>query len=412
VSSGYSSANGSLEISNNGTVPSDGDDGTAASVDVQLEIHTDDIKALRNRFALNEATTFVEPGDGAGSVASAGNVAGEFTCAGWQLDRRLLHANNDTAGLIRRSFDGGYTWSSEHTVGASGAYVGIASQTDSSAAILVFSSAGEISLTGPGNAWTETLLTHTGTAVPGCIVADPFNASTYWIGGLDGTTPVVWQIVSVNGVSPPTQTKIALTGGVAGVNVICPGRNQLLAASNDSGTSHLWSITGGVATVVTPPSTTFIVDILWLDAFSKWLLVASNGSSTLELWTSPSGATGTWTALSSSYLISLESASFVVNSVLRGACIVGPLAGGTNAPCTVIIPISLVGGATVQALLVSPDGGATWKTLPDPLARHQSVSPLPTAKRCRVINNRVMAFTYQAAGKVYHALSSRGGLPV
>lgn len=394
------------EIANNTPLPNDGDNADAASVDVPLELTMDDVKRLRVRASFDEATTFVEPGDGLGFVATSGNVGGEFSCAGWQLDRRILHANNDA--FIRRSFDGGYTWSTEFTNGGS-TFLGLASQTDSSAAIETAVGA-HVAVTGPGNAWNRVSISSAGAVTPSCIVADPFNASTYWVGGLDNGSPKVWKMVTVNG-AVPTQTQIALTGGAAGANVVAAGRNNVLAASNDAGTSRLWSISGGVGTAQTPPSATFIVDIHWLDAFGYFLLVASDGASTLELWTSPTGATGTWTALSSTYLVSLELGSFVVNGFLRGSCVVGPLSGGVGAPCLFMLPITL-SASTTGAILVTADGGTTWKTLPDPLARHQSLSPVPQFRRLRVVNNRVIASAYSSAGKVYHALSARGGIPL
>lgn len=407
MSGGYVSAVTAVEILNSGTVPSDGDDAIAASVDVELELLADDTKALRNRDGVNQATTFVEPGDGSGIVVTGGNTAGEFSFAVWQLDRRILHANNEaTAGIIRHSFDGGYTWATEYT-NAGTVWAGLASQTDSSAAIGVNSGAGNLYITGPGNAWQAWAISGTTPVVPLCILADPFNASTYWVGGSDDGFPAVWKVVTVNGGSP-TETKVVLVGGAAGCNVVCPGRNNVLAASNDSGTVHLWSITGTTGTAVTPPTSSFITDILWLDAFGVFLLIASNGS-TLELYLSATGANGSWTSPpSTSYLVALEGAAAVASANLRGACVVGPLAGGLKAPCLVMIPIAFNGG---QALLISADGGQAWKTLPDPLARHQSLAPLPTVKRLRVVNNRVIAYAYQAGGHVCHALSARGGMP-
>lgn len=410
MSSPYQSQ-ASGDIANDNVLPSDGDAAVAASVDVPFETITDDVFRLRARASLDECTTFVEPSDGLGIIATGGNVAGEMCIEAWQIDRRLIHANNEaTAGVIRKSYDGGYTWTSEFT-NATSVWLGLASQSDSSAAIET-SVGAHIALAGPGNAWTLTSISSSGSVTPSCIVADPFNASTYWVGGVDGTTPKVWKQVSVSGVSPPTQTQIALTGGVAGVNVVCAGRNAVLAASNDSGTSHLWSIVAGVGTVVTPPSATFITDILWLDAFGIFLLIASDGSSAFELWTSPTGATATWTAVTGSYLVSLEANAFVSHSFIRGACVVGPLAGGLKAPCLVMLPLAWVAPSSTTFILVSADGGTTWRPIPDPLQRHQSASPKAKVTRVRAVGNRVAALGYQAAGAVYHALSGRGGMPV
>lgn len=409
MSGPYRSA-ASGEIANLSTVPNDGDSGTAASVNIPTELVQDDVFRLRARFAYDEATTFVEPGDGLALRGGSGTVAGEHTWTPWALEPRMIHAYDDAT--IKKSVNGGYTWSTEVTI-ATATFAGAACQTDSTAAVYVTSAPiGAIACTGPGNAWTQTALAGTTPCTPLNITADPFRASTYWVGGSDNSIPKVWSQVSVNGAAP-TQTQYTMSGGTAGVNVLAVGRNVILAASNTAGTSRLWSIVpGGAVTSVTPPSATFIVDIQWLDSFGWFLLVASNGT-TIELWTSLTGGTGTWTTRGT---VAFQAGFGVPNALLRGSCVVGPLSYGASVPspfiagalpCLVVLPV--VG--TAQMIVLSSDGGVTWNVLPNPLARHVSLSPNNNATRCRVVNNRLIAYGYNAVGNVASAFGMRAGRP-
>lgn len=405
------SAAAGTEILNGNTIPSDGDAEAAASVNVPLSLTTDDVKRLRTRFAFDELS-FCEPGDGQALRGGSGTVAGEHSWAPWALDRRMIHAYDDAT--IKASFDGGYTWGTEQA--GLNSVKGLAAQSDSSAAVYVTAgAAGNLTFTGPGNAWASTGFPGTLPVVPSCIVADPFRASTYWAGGTDNALPKVWQIVTVNGAFPSSFTQYSLTGGVAGAQIVAPGRTFVLASSNDAGTSHLWQITpGGASAVATTPSATYIVDIQWLDSFGWFLLVASNGSTSIEFWTSPTGATGTWTRATTPF----DASAFVANPTqVRSSCVVGSLSYGATLPspfvpgalpCLVVIPITLVTSGTSQMMLVSSDGGLTWSLMTDPMARHQSLTHKFTQK-VRVVNNRVVCYSFQAGGNVAHALGLRGG---
>jgi hypothetical protein len=414
VSGPYRSAATGTEIVNLETVPADGDAGAAASSNVPDELLADDIFRLRARLAYNEAASFCEPGDGLALRGGGGNVAGEHTWAPWSLEQRMIHAYND--GTAKRSLDGGYTWGTEINLGAT-TMAGAAAQSDSTGIVHVTGGgSGQIAFNGPGNAWTSFGLAGTTPCVPLNILADPFRASTYWVGGSDNALPKVWQQVSVNGASP-TQTQYALTGGTAGINVLAVGRNLILAASNTAGTSRLWQITpGGAGVAVTPPSATFIVDIQWLDSFGWFLLIASNGA-TLEIWTSLTGGTGTWTSRGT---IAFQASNFVANASLRGSCVVGPLSYGGSIPspfvsgalpCLVVLPVTNTTISNQAMLALSADGGVTWQLAPNPLARHVSLAGNNSVSRCRVVNNRLIAYGYNAGGNVAAAFGLRAGRP-
>ncbi len=386
---------------------------TASSVGQHLFLLDDRSQKTTNQLAVNAFQNFAVPGAGLGNIATtSGNVVGSAVSAGWAVEKRMLFASNTVN--VFASYDGGFTWSTEATTTMTHSDF-VANGQTSALAVGSVGGAGSCRAYGSLNNAGSSNNTMTATGVPTVtrVRPDPYQTDTFWVVGVDSTGPVgsVWKVVTVNGTSPVTQTQVPASGaGSTGtLTLVAVGKTTILAGN----ATNLFTCSPSSPTFAlsqTSPTATPIVDLFWSDHTNAFVLVASSGTNSLEFWRSATGATGTWTNfsqanLASTYGTNLTGAGTSFINVISGF----PLVTSTN-QSIIVLPVHLDGGA-IWDLAFTYDGGISWKLLPDPLAMHQGVSPLPKVQRVSIINNRLMAYGYQAAGNIYHALSSRTGNP-
>lgn len=391
-----------------------GASGTLTSSTVGGHIFSLDDRSSRtaNLLAVNAFQNFAVPGDNHGSIATSGNVVGSAVSAGWAVEKRMLFANNTVT--VFASYDGGYTWTTEATTVMTHADF-VANGQTSALAIGAVAGAGSCrpygSLNNAGG--SNSTLPASGTPSVNRVRPDPYQTDTFWVVGFDSSgagSGSIWKVVTVNGVSPPTMTQAIVTGtgSTSTLSLVAPGKTTILATNG----TQIYAFSPSSPVAVGPqtsPTATAIVDLFWVDSISKFLLIASSGPSSLEFWSSSTGLTGSWGNLSvaslSTTYSALTGAGVSFTNVISGF----PGVTGTN-QSIVAIPVRLASGS-VWDIAFTYDGGFSWKLIPDPLAMHQTPSPKPTIQRVSLINNRLMAYAYQAAGTVYHALSSRTGNP-
>lgn len=339
---------------------------------------------------------WIEPGDGRGIIATAGNNVNGACALTWHASRRILFTNNDESAYS--SEDGGYTWQVEYTSagndikGCATRYENENDQTDLASAIVIQTVAPAVELRTrgvSGAGWASTMLTN-GIAAH-VVVADPFSGG-FWVGGLaTGPVKAVWHYLDVDGGSGGTQTAITGMTGVQQIDIVAVGRDYILAASSAGGEPiYRWARGASAATAIVSPVGNDILDILWDDVNETFIMIVDNGSE-LEVWVSADGSTGTWSQVA-------DALDFLETGSLRGGCVRGS-----------VVAVPGRTGAGVYYIAITTDGGQTWEFIPDPLKRHQFPVVTANVTMVRLLDRRFGAFGYAAAGEVQHALSLRTG---
>lgn len=370
----------------------------------RLNWQANDITRRLAALDMIEARTYPEPAPGVGgTTAGVGNAVGQFSGARWQAVETIFHATNSTK--VQKSIDGGFSWADTLTV-ASATFSGIATRETSlkagaTCASYSLTGAAKVALTGgdaaTNNAWASTTLAGTGSAnTAQCVVADPFVADVFLVGGNDLitaiNTPVVWRVVAPLGAFSAQSTVLMGSNPGAPVRIVCAGPTYKVGVAWSGSVNRVWRWQDGdaIASAVTTPTTAEIVDLLWLPEDELYLLIADSGSG-VELWTSTTGGTGSWTQLDP--VASSGTALFDAGvGLLRGACVRGSI---------ILIPLAVAG---VVHIMVSGDAGVTWEAIGDPVARQGAAT-----ERIADLGNRFMCAGYKAAAEVVHALSLRAG---
>jgi hypothetical protein len=261
---------------------------------------------------------------------------------------------------------------------------------------------------GLAHGWASTVLTGSGTNnAANCVCADGESGSVFLVGGNDysvGPTiyqPVVWRVVDGFGLFS-AQTLVAMGGVFAAgpahtVRIVAASPTYKVACEFVGGNNLMWRWRDGaaVSTVVTPPTTDEIKDVLWLPEDRQWLAISQSGGNVVKFWKSADAATASWTQVTTTGDGTSVWAAATV--YLSGACVRGSI---------IMVP-ALYGG--VPIIMVSGDLGVSWEALACPLARHQTLAPVPVTQRVRNLGPRFIAAGYSAASKVAHALTMRAG---
>lgn len=354
-----------------------------------------------------EARTFVEPIGAAGTggtTAGVGNAVGAFAGARWQAVETIFHATNSTK--IQKSINGGYTWADTLTV-ASAVFSGIATRETAAkaggtAASYTLTGVAKVALTGgdvsTNNAWASTTLTGSGvTNTAECVIADPYVANVFLVGGKDFTAatdrPTVWRVTAALGLFSAQQV-VAMGSPNIGpaVSIIAASPTKKLAVGVGV-TTTIWTWSDGdtTATLQTSPTTDLCKSVVWLPHDEKFLMITDSGAG-VRVWTSADGSTGSWTE---------------VNLPAGGCALFAAATTYTNGACArgsiVMVPLLVAG---IGHIAISGDAGATWEIIADPIARHSAAK---VVQRICDLGPRFIAAGYNAASEVLHALTLRAG---
>lgn len=357
-----------------------------------------------------EARTFVNEGEG--FHTGTGNVVGDYAFATWDSKSSLFHVQN--TNIIGKSSDAGCSWSTDFTLAVGAVTSAISTRDDggmagATCAAYVDGGTARVAITGgaPGvsHAWATAALTGSGVInEANCVCPDPVNG-TFLVGGSDfvGSSwrPQVWRVLDNHGQFVSASVVI-----MAGTASITSNRVKLVASSPTwkvavglfGGTTNLmWRWLDGDATSlsVTPPTTDPIVDLLWCPEDGVFLLIASSASHVVTMYTSPDGSG--WSTLNLSAngtRIFATADAFFAGSAVRGSILMVPILSSANG---------------LTWIMLSGDMGASWECLPSPLARFQSLTPVPMTERVRSVGPRFLAAGYSSAGLVAHRLTMRAG---
>ena len=378
------------------SLPQDGDNngGPPKVADIRpgVEGNANDL-AYVAAYSLASVLTWPEPATDIGLIAPTGSnaVRGMAYNRGQSssLPRILACGNGEE---ILASIDGGYTWANEYTPVAAADFIDLCDRNDNQTAGAIYVTGGTYRFARMSVSGSWVNVAAGGAGAISVVVGDVVGRDYFWVGGDVGTGDGYLRRFEDDAAPAIVIFDAPAT---TPIKFIACGPDVVLAATD----TDVWRVdapAGAAAAAVQVYDATgspgVIVGLVYLAPYELFVLYTSDfGAGSAEIFTSPDG--DTWTQVGGSGEQQLY-------GVIAGSC----LARGTTL-------ISSGTKNTLGAFLhLSDDAGATWRTIPDPIGRHNLAGPVPQTTKIRSVGPRAMCAGYVAAGNIAHALSMRGDL--
>jgi len=330
------------------------------------------------------------PGNGDGSCAAGGNSTTDLSAKLWDPRRPLIFVSNDEDLMI--SLNDGVTWASDlNSPGA--VFTGLAQAPLCNAAIYEVAGAGRIYCQGSaGTTWTSQALTSCTQA--NAITFDS-DENCFWVVGEHSSSGGIWRLTNANGSMPMTLNTVD-TGETPVFYLIAAGPDWKLAAND----TEFWRWPPSVAGVFTPVKQTSPLtgpmgganaqELRYMPADDLMVLMAKDGSTTFILVSADGG--NTWVDKSANLPADFVLLSRNNTSAVRGSifAVAGELDGQPG-------------------ILWTGDACESFSFVPDPMARHTTLTPDPTINIVRVTDRRWACAGYVAAGSHAFAYGLRMG---
>jgi hypothetical protein len=346
--------------------------------------------------------------------AAAGTVNGIAAFPDSTPNRRILLAMDD--GDLLGSDDGGYTWSVE--ISLAGGYVckdvATRQRTDTDAtdsAVAMINDNGtvaDVRISGPGAGWSSNALVGTGVEIVSRIQPDRYRGGFWITGQIAANDPAVYRLPDTQG-TPGTISYLTLVGttGIAGPLVV--GRDFVLAADAWQAGSGGLALYGfdpvndtSLTAMTSPDPFRRITDLMYDEEHNYFVAVFAYAGSPpggIKIWRSATGANGSWTDVTPAWM----------ETLYRPLTTSGRPDNGCARGSVLTFLVQRISDSK-HFIVISADGGLTWKLLPDPLARlWPTVTPDPKSIMIRIADRRAIVCSYAASGDAYLVQSLRTG---